>query len=356
VKVIFLYVNNFAGLKMGVQIFMDSLHLSSFLTQRKFDSELYSRITCLQKSLVLTYEVKAKYKGAISVKGVCAKIYQEAQLHQAIYSIKNPESVWYSGDDLQLDLMFKSEENALKFQTFLSMWHINNPIVVDKGAVSVVEELEEVYIYKSELKYVQLAHYDGQDSGSPVGSLEQFKGSQASLSVSELTGASLDTHFSQLQSIEKEEEFLLTCSNPYCCHIKGQKAFPALKNDNNNMLALSWLLHQYFDGLNVVDEPSGQHKVPQIAINYVSRHFTEEMVGIPSVKRRQVTLTIECRTITISKVVGARLKLGSEKISDLMWKTFVHVENPDILCDCLEWKYARTKKQWEEVDIDDNEM
>lgn len=52
---------------------------------------------------------------------------------------------------------------------------------------------------------------------------------------------------------------------------------------------------------NHVDEPSGQKEVPQIAINYESRHFTEEMVGT---EKKKVTLTIECHTITISKVVG----------------------------------------------------
>lgn len=219
----------------------------------------------------------------MSVKGVRAKIYQEAQIEQAIYSIKNPKSIWYcnSGENLLLNLLFKKEEQARKFQTFLSMWHMNNPMVVNKDVVSVVELLEEVYVYKSELKYVWLTHYDGED---PVGSLEHYKGSHVSVSsISELSGASMSTHFGQLQSIEKQEEFTVVRVNPYRCHIKGQRAFPALKNNDSNMLALSWLFHQYFDGLNIDDEPSGQIKVPQIAVLPWSREFIEEMVGIPKV-------------------------------------------------------------------------
>lgn len=308
------------------------------------------RIIALMKSLVKCYEVRATCKKARSIKGVRAKLYQEAQLQCAIYSIMQSKSIWYSGDDLHLDLLFKTEGSALGFKSFLSMWHINNPLVVSGDAVSVDEVLEEVYIHQSELKYVELSHYDAQESDSPVGSLEQYKGSYAS--TSELSGISMDSHFAQLQSIEKQEEFSLLQVNPYCCHIKGQKTFPELKDNNNNMLALSWLLHQYFDGLNLVDELSGQIKVPQIAINCASHNFTEEMVGTPLVKRRKVILTIECRTITISKAVGDRLKLGSEKTSNFEWKTCVHVENPDVLCDCLEWKYAQTKKRWEEVDFD----
>lgn len=306
-----------------------------------------ARIIALMKSIVKCYEVRATYKKARSIKGVRAKLYQEAELQHAIYSILQSKSIWYSGDNLHLDLLFETVKSALGFRSFLSMWHINNPFVVSGDAVSVDEVLGEVYIYQSQLKYIQLSH-DAQESESPVGSLEQYKGSSAS--TSELTGASMESHFSQLQSIEKQEEFGLLQVNPYCCHIKGQKTFPELKDNNNNMLALSWLLHQYFDGLNLVDEPSGQIKVPQIAINYKSHPFTEEMVGTPLVKRRKVILTIECRTITIFKAVGDRLKLGSEKTSDLEWKTCVHVENPDVLCDCLKWKYAQTKKRWEEVD------
>lgn len=337
---------------MKVQTFLDT-SLSSFLSRSRLDSEVCSEIIDLCKSLVLTYEVKAEYKGAMSVKGVCAKIYQEAQIEQAIYSIKNPKSIWYSGENLLLNLLFKKEEQARKFQTFLSMWHLNNPMVVNKDVVSVVELLEEVYVYKSELKYVWLTHYDGEDSGSPVGSLEHYKGSHASVSsISELSGASMSAHFGQLQSIEKQEEFTVFRVNPYRCHIKGQRAFPALKNNDSNMLALSWLFHHYFDGLNVDDEPSGQIKVPQIAVLPWSREFIEEMVGIPKVRRKRVILTIECRTKSIFDILGSRLKNGSEKISDLVWKTFVHVENPDFFCDCLDWKSAKTKKRWQEVDID----
>ena len=319
---------------------------SCFLSLRalEFTSSEAVRITDFLKSLVKCYEVRATYKKAKSIKGVRAKLYEEADLRHAIYSVLPSKSIWYTGDDLHLNLLFEDKTNALAFTSFLRLWHINNSIVVSVDAVSVNKE---VYIYESELKYVALEDYDGEES---VGSLEQYKSSYSS--TSELIGASMDSHFAQLQSIEKLEEFKLIHVNPYRCHIKGQKSFPQLKDNDNNMLALSWLLHQFFDGLNLVDEPSGQIKVPQIAIRCNSDHFTEELVGTPVVKRKKVSLTIECRTVAIFEAVGARIKLGSERVSDLEWKTFVYVENPYVFCDCLEWKFAETKETWKKADCD----
>lgn len=161
-------MNNLAGLKMDVQTFTNTSLLSMFLSHSRSDSKLCYEILRLRESLVPTYQVKAEYKGAMSVKGVCAKVYQEAEINQAIYSIKNPKSIWYSGEDLFLELLFERKDKALNFQTFLNMWHINNPIVVATGVVYVVEVLENVFVYLSELKYVKLAHYDGEES------LEQY--------------------------------------------------------------------------------------------------------------------------------------------------------------------------------------
>ena len=63
------------------------------------------------------------------------------------------------------------------------------------------------------------------------------------------------------------------------------------------------------------------------------------MMGNPPEPRTRIELEIECFSTNIAKEVGGWLKLGSERISDIKWKTFVHVKNPEPFRSCLEWKY-----------------
>ena len=177
-------------------------------------------------------------------------------------------------------------------------------------------------------------------------------------SITSLSVASMTSSFAQLQSVERPEEFIATKTKPYRCHLiskstieKSKDLDKSLADDDNNLLAASWLFHQYLDGSNVEDECTGL-SLPQIA---ESRDFKEEIVGDPPFKRKQVELSVQCRDDDIAKVIGQRLKNGSESKSKKEWKIFVHVTDPQLFCDCLEWKYEDTVKKWKDADgaIDD---
>lgn len=49
------------------------------------------------------------------------------------------------------------------------------------------------------------------------------------------------------------------------CHLKSQTKYPATRDDPDNVLFLSWRLHQRFDGLRV----QGPKSIPQFALRFV---------------------------------------------------------------------------------------
>ena len=70
------------------------------------------------------------------------------------------------------------------------------------------------------------------------------------------------------------------------------------------------------------------------------------MVGNPPCKRKKVEVLVEIRDNQIDEMIGKSLKIGSERFAERQWKTFVHVTDPVVFCDCLKWKYDNTHKKW----------
>ena len=109
--------------------------------------------------------------------------------------------------------------------------------------------------------------------------------------------------------------------------------------------------HDFFDGMMTIDQKSGEEDIPLFAIKPPERRdFKEELVGSPPLKRKRVEVVIECRDDRFGDHVCKRLKMGSEKVSDTQFKTFVHVSDADMFCDCLEWKYMAACKRWKAAD------
>ena len=309
-------------------------------------------ILSLKTSIVQCYQVNAIYKEAKNVKGIRCAVYKCAEEHQAYYSsLDRSKSIWYDNEsaDLHITLWFKEESKANELHCSLGTWHLRNPLV-KSGDLIVEEKIEEFLVEAGELSKVLLCHYNAGDSESPVGSLKEFHGCPSSVDST----VSLSGHFAQLQSIEDMSTF--TLCKPYSCHIKPRR-FKALENDENNKLAASWTpFHQCYDGLKTEDTKTGHLNLPLLALNPLEDiEIKEEMVGSPPIKRRRVEIEVEYRSTEVAESI--QLKEGSTKISDLKWKTFVHVEDPKTLCECLKWKYNDTIKKWKEADkFDEDSM
>ena len=148
--------------------------------------------------------------------------------------------------------------------------------------------------------------------------------------------ASLSDPLAQFQSIETP----CVTTRPYR-HIKPKAKFRELANNDSNVLAGSWLFHQFFDGLSTEDE-SGLSDIPLIALRPdPNKEPRDELVGEPPRKRARVSLLVECRP-QAGETVGSLLKHGSERISENEWKTFIHVPDAKTCCECLQWKYTDT--------------
>ena len=289
----------------------------------------------------LTFEVRATYHGVKRMKGIRASMYRYAEQHKACYSPEYEKSIWYDNgnDDLQIALVFKNEELALTFLTFLAQLYLSNPSV-KQDDISVRQEVEVVYV--ADLKYVRLEQYVGSEYESPIQSLEEFSGVRSvhsSLSMDSCSGP-----LAQFQCLE----VINSNTFPYRCHIKPKSKFKLLASNESNMIAASWLFHQYFDGLNTQDVVSGMQNVPLIALKADPHEEPkDEVVGTPPQKRARVSLLLECRSSDVHTDIGTLLKTGSERVSDLVWKTFIHVSDAKTFCDCLDWKYKETHRMWE---------
>ena len=303
----------------------------------------------LNKCYKKCYEVRAKYIKAKMKKGVQGAVYRHAEEHRAYYSLERSKSIFYNDDDddLQIILLFREERSADLFRTFLSQWYLNNPLVVRYGDVVVEEDVKVLYIHYPSMERVELAHYTATESDSPIQTLEELH--RVPTSDSHVSALSFGTPIAQFQCLERPEIF--THRQPVQCHIKPRKDFKRLVSNDNNQLGLSREFHDFFDGTITIDQKSGKNNVPLFAIKPPERgDFKEEVIGSPPLKRKRVEVVIECRDDTVGDKVSKHLKMGSKKMSGTQFKTFVHVEDAKMFCDCLEWKYKDTCKRWEEAD------
>ena len=306
------------------------------------------RIVCLVKSLVECIEVRAKYFGAKKKKVIRGTIYRRAEEHKACYSLEHSKSIYYDGnsDDLNIALLFRNSFEADSFLVFLRQWYLNNPIIVQRGDVTVEDE-KVMYVVESGLKKVLLSDYDPTDSESPIQTLDEL--AVVPSSESNVSALSMNSPLAQLQRIERPEVF--AHNRPIKCHIKPKKDFKELIKDENNVLAMSRNLHDYFDGMMTEDYQTGNIDIPLIAIKPPEkRDFRDELVGNPPLKRKRVEVVVECRGEAIGEIIGKQLKMGTEKLSGTQYKTPLHVADPEIFCDSLDWKYKNTCDIWKEID------
>ena len=152
---------------------------------------------------------------------------------------------------------------------------------------------------------------------------------------------SLGAPLVQFQSLEDKDT--LQGFRPYVCHVKPKARFEALENKEYNKIAASWAFHQMFDGLNTKDLKTGEHDLPLVAVKPLKTEIKEEMVGEPARKRTRVGVEIEFHDPQYAKNVV--LKPGSTKISDTKWRTFVHVEDGEKICNCLDWRNSDARKK-----------
>jgi hypothetical protein len=178
-------------------------------------------------------------------------------------------SIYYDGDglDLQIRLLFKSEERAEDFQTKLNSFASEHPHFRDKlnltrriGRVSITAELERV----------MRTDYDSGDNGdSPEMSLNDVLSDSAS--IVSMRGDTSRT----LQALEDTTVVANFGSQWYRCHLIPATDRDRLKNDPDNFIYASWPFHQHLNGLNTTSgiglaislDPDSQPTREEVAVN-----------------------------------------------------------------------------------------
>ena len=294
--------------------------------------------------MVKCYAVRAEIKDALNWQGIRASVFRNAEKYVAYYSVDQSRSIYYNGPDLQIEVLFETASEGYQFSTFLSQWHLDNPFAAAGLHISVVENLTEICIDRNNLRLVRFSHYAASDSGSPIQSLKEFPGDDSVLSGSgsdlNLSQASSNDPDSRYQSIEKPENFQMF--GHFKCHIKPKSEFPHLHN-TNNILFMSWMVHQMFDGTHTFNSA-----IPHMAIRPITEKDFEPLAAEqnPLIERYKVELELEFLNEMAASQICPLLKDDCKRTSPTSFRTSVYVKDPSFHVQCLKWKYEHTKKLW----------
>ncbi|KAL1511533.1 hypothetical protein AB1Y20_006328 [Prymnesium parvum] len=270
-------------------------------------------------------------------------VYALAEENLAFHS--KEKYIWYEDEDLKLELIFKSEERAMLFETNINLWNTKCPLGFEIAAPTV--ELTHETGVMQQLPRVRLASYKPEDTDLPFASLANLQGARSAPA----SFIELSDDLAKYQSFEDPIWLRAGRSKPYRLHLKNKGPSyghdPALAKDENNMVAGSWEFHQFLDGLDM------ESNMPVIALrpDGVGNEIEEN-----GRKRRKVTVSIECHNEEIAAIMNFRLKAGSKKLDSLTYSTDVYVTHPHIFNECLQWKYDQTKKQWQDINDILNEL
>eukprot|EP01028_Stygiella_incarcerata_P008411 TRINITY_DN365_c2_g1_i14.p1 TRINITY_DN365_c2_g1~~TRINITY_DN365_c2_g1_i14.p1 ORF type:complete len:314 (+),score=89.40 TRINITY_DN365_c2_g1_i14:542-1483(+) len=288
------------------------------------------------------FRVRATIIGARKKKGIRCGMYYRASVNHGFYYGTKEKTFWYEegSDDLNICVLFNEKRDAMSFQSELETLCLNHGFLgLGREDVKVERAIEEIELDEQPVR-IMFNDYDGSETDSPLQDLRDFQGSVSSLSLE--GGVSWDDPKLLYMGLERPE--LFETSRSYKIHIKPKSSFPKLKNDENNIFYGSWTpFHQFYDGMNVVDE------IPTMVIEF-EKECGIEYVGKSSEKRHRVNVVIEFRGKGYEEDMAPRLKNGSEKIDELTWRSFLFVSDVETIKDCLDWKSKQTRILWDRMD------
>jgi hypothetical protein len=245
-------------------------------------------------------------------------------------------SIYYDGDglDLQIRLLFKSEERAEDFQTKLNSFASEHPHFRDKlnltrriGRVSITVELERV---------MRTDYDSGDNADSPEMSLNDVLSDSAS--IVSMRGDTSRT----LQALEDTKTVVANFGSQwYRCHLIPECATDRLKNDPDNFIYASWPFYQHLDGLHTTSgiglaislDPDSQPTREEVAVN----DSYEE--------RYRVVVIIHFEAVEVANIFQEMLKVGTVRIDDTHFKSFIHVRSVANFSKCIAKKLRDQKKK-----------
>ena len=275
------------------------------------------------------YVMNFVVKGASQSKGARGNVYKTIQDFQGHYSKSEGIRIDYDGANLRAKTYFRVYENACLFGNALNDWEIHKELLHLQGVEFESFTPTEVD-NPGDLERVMLQHYDPSSTESPIYSLNQLHTYRFSNPETEAVDSA--SPLAQYQCLDKQ----VVGYNPYKCHLKDKAKFKDYRNDENNMVAASWQLHQQLDGLNSTEGIPG-------VIMTISSTATDRSADHEN--RTAVSLNLEFHNEYLASLFqGNRMP---KKIDERNWQITVFVKDPKIFGECVAWKANDTRQQWD---------
>ncbi|KAG7342462.1 hypothetical protein IV203_007555 [Nitzschia inconspicua] len=263
-------------------------------------------------------------------KGARGNVFKFLENHYGHYSLTDGIQVDYTGNNLTFKAYFRSYEAACAFQNAMNQWEIHKELA-HLGGVTLDPPTPAAVPWQSDFTRFYLQDYKPNDHESPCQTLDQLHSYHLSVPVTEPVEPA--SNLLRYQCIDLP----LPHINHYKCHLKDKAKFKQLQWNENNMVAASWLFHQQLDGLNVAEG------IPLVALSFKTAS-NDRLVSHN--RRYRVTLLVE---FFYQELAAVFAPTGlARKIDETSWEISLYVEDKHMFKECIDWKSANTKKQWDD--------
>lgn len=270
-----------------------------------------------------------------------------AQESSACFDVYEPSSsICYvdGGGDLTISLMFKKEEDAIKFVAQLANYEVYNKF---RGGISYDREPTPVCLNGeqfSQVKHVLIVDYKHVLAvhSSPENSHVD------SLCNSEITNdQNPDKGFRSLENLT----MLAPRETIYQCHIASVAHYKIYENDKNNIIYGSHLFHIYFDGdgkTPPLDSSPHWGRCPELALEFMS--IDEVPYNTQGTQYRRVNVRVIFRDPAIARAMDHKWRDGTQMEGELSMISYFYTTDSDAVEKYLRIKYFETSRRWQHAD------
>lgn len=273
---------------------------------------------------------------SLSTKGVRCRTYRNADNYLG-YQHGNKPAIFYDGDTLMIDILFKTEDKALGFESCIlneqtTFGSPMNNLAINASVSSIP------YSTTTLGKRIYFRDYIPTETESPQDTISQITPVFSTYEIS-----SDEFKYQRIENLSVFGQYgkAESCHLISAEHCRKYESYRKFDNDKSNRLAMSRDMHGWYDELST--------SVPLFNVKILSN-----TKAIVFEDRYEIVLSIKALDAESARMVFWRLKEGSKQTNNpLVMNTTVHVVNPDLFEKCLDWKSKQIDKRWREfLDMD----
>lgn len=272
---------------------------------------------------------------SLSVKGVRSRLYRNADNYLGYYEEGQP-ALFYDGDTLYIHILFKTEDNALHFESQLRQEAVTFNSSMKSLEISSAVSFSDYLQLGGRIYYTD---YIPTESESP-----QDTDSLISTQFSTFDSTTDEFKFQRIEKLsifgsKGKAESAHVMDGAHCRKFSSLNKYD---KDRSNRLALSRDLHGWFDHLNT--------SVPLFYVKVISYSDSQVLED-----RHELKLAIHALDNEAADMIFPRLKEGSCRLNEgsvqtndpLVMYTNIYVVNPVVFQKCAEWKEKVIRKSWD---------